>query len=671
MVLLLGAVALPIPARAQTPTLAELQAIIQNLMQQIADLIAQQEGGGSGPTFCILTRDLTVGSEGADVRALETFLNRKGYTVSTSGSGAPIADTLFNANTRDALARYQAVSGVNPASGYLGPITRANINLQLTPADCDTDESENDTFYFRKVENIETTYEQGESISIEAEAVEDDDSSTASQSEGFNVQAYIFRGSNTSGDYLTPSPAGSYNARFVGSEWKIDMDAPNELGAYTLKLTVYCSRPDSDCEEKYGRGGNITRLYPFRVVSDDEEEDVSLDVDLVSSIAEVIDSNTGRFEIVYKISANGGDVYVSNSPSISELNPSVYYRLNMPFHRISGNITVLDIEQGDNLKTLIRDGETKNFRLVSIASPQSSGDKRLQIDSISWGRASTNSLNNRYDNLSNLRTPLIYLEGENSNDPEEEPEVIVTSPGDNSHIYKSGDMMNIVYSLNNFPEPLPRSNIDLYKGNSRIELISRNVDSNGRFSWTLPSNLVYGNDYRILITTNGDPQEGVDTVQGWSNNFTISNTPTPAPAIRAVSIDNYQTPWTNRTAKTIRWNYSDLPQTGLKFKVGLYTNLNGGMWGNSVFVNAVGTSGTLTTSLDPRIGEPYFNKDYFIMVRLYNTDSTEFRPSGRRIETVGSQIFQVVPPTTGMVNKEDQLASIYNTLENMLEGLRK
>jgi peptidoglycan hydrolase-like protein with peptidoglycan-binding domain len=75
-----------------------------------------------------VARDLQVGSSGEDVRMLQKFLNAKGYTIAPAGPGSPGNETnLFGAFTRTALAKFQAANGITPASGNLGPITRAFI----------------------------------------------------------------------------------------------------------------------------------------------------------------------------------------------------------------------------------------------------------------------------------------------------------------------------------------------------------------------------------------------------------------------------------------------------------------------------------------------------------------------------------------------------------------
>ncbi len=73
------------------------------------------------------SRDLTIGSTGADVTALQNWLISKGHAIPAGATG------YFGAQTKAALAAYQASAGITPAAGYFGPITRAKIAVPVTP----------------------------------------------------------------------------------------------------------------------------------------------------------------------------------------------------------------------------------------------------------------------------------------------------------------------------------------------------------------------------------------------------------------------------------------------------------------------------------------------------------------------------------------------------------
>ena len=65
------------------------------------------------------TRDLGVGSEGADVMALQSALIAEGYLVIEAPTGN------FGPRTESALRAYQVAHNITPANGYYGPVTRA------------------------------------------------------------------------------------------------------------------------------------------------------------------------------------------------------------------------------------------------------------------------------------------------------------------------------------------------------------------------------------------------------------------------------------------------------------------------------------------------------------------------------------------------------------------
>jgi len=75
----------------------------------------------SGYTFA---SDLTVGSKGAAVSALQQVLVSGGYLVMPAG----VAMGNFGQLTKSAVMKYQAAKGISPVSGFVGPKTRASLN---------------------------------------------------------------------------------------------------------------------------------------------------------------------------------------------------------------------------------------------------------------------------------------------------------------------------------------------------------------------------------------------------------------------------------------------------------------------------------------------------------------------------------------------------------------
>ena len=80
-------------------------------------------------TILALTHNLYVGISGEDVRALQQFLNRNGFTVASTGNGSPGNETTyFGPATRAAVIRYQTAYGI-PTTGYVGIMTRSALAL--------------------------------------------------------------------------------------------------------------------------------------------------------------------------------------------------------------------------------------------------------------------------------------------------------------------------------------------------------------------------------------------------------------------------------------------------------------------------------------------------------------------------------------------------------------
>ncbi len=113
MALVLGVAVTP----ASAQSIAELQAQINALMAQLAAL----QGGTTVSTGVTFTQDLTIGSTGAEVTALQQMLVSQGYLVMPQG----VAFGYFGSLTQAAVAKWQAANGVSPAAGYWGPVSRA------------------------------------------------------------------------------------------------------------------------------------------------------------------------------------------------------------------------------------------------------------------------------------------------------------------------------------------------------------------------------------------------------------------------------------------------------------------------------------------------------------------------------------------------------------------
>ncbi|MBI2033591.1 MAG: peptidoglycan-binding protein, partial [Candidatus Liptonbacteria bacterium] len=100
-----------------TKQIADLLKLVQALQAQLAAV----QGTPSGSYA--YTRDLTLGSRGDDVSALQQMLINGGFLTAVS---APTG--YFGSLTQAALGKYQASVGISPTAGYFGPKTRAYLS---------------------------------------------------------------------------------------------------------------------------------------------------------------------------------------------------------------------------------------------------------------------------------------------------------------------------------------------------------------------------------------------------------------------------------------------------------------------------------------------------------------------------------------------------------------
>jgi hypothetical protein len=94
-----------------------------------ASLGGTSTGSVTSTAVSMFKTDLTAGSLGSEVKALQQFLNTHGYIITASGAGSPGNETtIFGAATRAALVKYQKAHNIAPATGYFGAKTRASVN---------------------------------------------------------------------------------------------------------------------------------------------------------------------------------------------------------------------------------------------------------------------------------------------------------------------------------------------------------------------------------------------------------------------------------------------------------------------------------------------------------------------------------------------------------------
>ncbi len=139
--LLVGAMLVTAP-KAQAVTVAELQGQINLLLAQLAAI------QGNTSTSCFeFSRDLTVGSTGPDVSALQNYLKTTDHFPFALGTTGYFGDV-----TRGAVAAWQSSNGLVPPAGYFGQLSRARYALLCQPVNTtptqtgdDDDDDDNDS----------------------------------------------------------------------------------------------------------------------------------------------------------------------------------------------------------------------------------------------------------------------------------------------------------------------------------------------------------------------------------------------------------------------------------------------------------------------------------------------------------------------------------------------
>ncbi len=105
---------------SSTPGTASESSLLATLLAELEGLIKQL----NTELVASFTRNLTIGSTGADVKNLQVFLNDNGYTIASSGPGSLGKEsTYFGVKTQEALAKWQKANGL-PATGFFGGLTR-------------------------------------------------------------------------------------------------------------------------------------------------------------------------------------------------------------------------------------------------------------------------------------------------------------------------------------------------------------------------------------------------------------------------------------------------------------------------------------------------------------------------------------------------------------------
>ncbi len=422
-VFVLSALALPLPVKAET--LESLQIKLQELLEQVNVLSGQQKAQVVAPT-CVLSRDLTTGSIGEDVRVLQKFLNRLGYTLTIIGNpGSPgLEYEKFNSsanNTAVPLAMYQAANGISPANGVMGPMTRSSINSKLIASDCLPNNISHITYLLGDYEHSTP----GGAITLNLET-EEKDGTLALKSEGFIVIGRIYKSTgNRTSDLSKPPVVGAGAVFNTGYKtWDLKLTAPPTPGNYLLKISSQCSPllKLTKCA-KVGDMSITSQIMPIEVESivtnTPRIELVSTDTSV--NAGDSANDDAGTFTIKFKVTAGANAIYVS-SLADSRISGVTTGKTSVLIDRagvaVTGGVPVVLQNITDwslnraGLYT-IKAGESETFEFTSVVQLPTVGTTglyRATLGGLSWGTSSTDSTpNNTISNLSTFKTSYVNL----------------------------------------------------------------------------------------------------------------------------------------------------------------------------------------------------------------------------------------------------------------------
>jgi hypothetical protein len=138
------------------------------------------------------------------------------------------------------------------------------------------------------------------------------------------------------------------------------------------------------------------------------------------------------------------------------------------------------------------------------------------------------------------------------------PEIDVISPN-GDEIWQAGTIQNIAWTYTLYPGSYVK--IELYKGGVLNRVLSSNKTTNaGSFSWSIPTTITAGTDYRIKVTSTSN-----SAYYDFSDND-FSITAAPQPEITVTSPNGGES-WQAGTVHTISWDYALNPGSYVKIEL--------------------------------------------------------------------------------------------------------
>ncbi len=396
--------------KAQTSFLGDL---LGNLVAGVGKVL--------GVSTTALTRDLTIGSQGADVTALQEWLYREGH-MTTKSSG------YFDNKTQLGVISFQLKYKITPANGYVGPITRAKLNslmgatpapsstsLEFAPDDPWVNEGrfiQGDTTDSTEDEEIlalEATAGKGSDITIDSLPVSFTLSGVSKLADMFSKLRLLVDGdeigsiipSGTSKTVVFSGldhsiEAGERTSFFVSADLKPLTGAFANGGGFRLNF----GETQTDSVNFSATDEARKKLTDAQVIGGASAGEFLVSAsgvlaEFVSASESVATSPTGdagTFTVTFDVTAIGSDIYIPRAANTAGT-PGVLYRVTGSSAASANKSAALD-SSGDSSGSdfVIDEGDSERFILTVVVMPTVSGTYGMTADKIFYRTASGGAL---------------------------------------------------------------------------------------------------------------------------------------------------------------------------------------------------------------------------------------------------------------------------------------
>ncbi|MBP9701547.1 MAG: peptidoglycan-binding protein [Candidatus Pacebacteria bacterium] len=317
---------------AKAATVAELQAMIAQLTAQISALSGGSTAASTGYKF---NTNLTVGSTGADVVALQDWLASKGFLSIPAGT----SKGYFGQLTKTAVSAYQASAGL-PATGFVGPMTREKLNaaapVVVTPTPGTTP-------------STPSTLSGGEGELREFDTIGGVESSVDEGAEDEKVLGVEFKAKDS-----------DVSIERVDVDIEVGSGGSSKLRDYIDSVSLWLDGKkiaDADVSE----GDEDSDVYSFRfsglngVVKEDDEAALYVAVNAVSNL------DTGDSDVDLTVSVPEGGIRAVDAAGISDTYVSSTDSLEESFNigaRTAGDLNVTEASESPDTKTVQVDADS-------------------------------------------------------------------------------------------------------------------------------------------------------------------------------------------------------------------------------------------------------------------------------------------------------------------------